>query len=131
MQNLFSFKGGFSNEKAGVTAQLLLIHFVDENGIHIIYSPHLDISGYGKNMDEAKQSFEDSFADFMDYTINKKTLSKVLKQLGWKVKAGSKLPKKILTPTMADILNKSYVSEIFDKYQTQTFHTPVQIPQFS
>ena len=131
MQNLLSFKGDFSNKKAGVIAQLMLIHFIDENDVHIIYSPHLDLSGYGKTKDEAKQSFEDSFADFMDYTINKKTLGEVLKQLGWKSKGNSKRPKKIIVPSMSDILDKSYVSEIFDKYQTQTYHTPVQIPQFS
>jgi len=129
MQNLLGFKGKYFGHSGNATAQLLLIHFVDENGVHIIYSPHLDLSGYGQNENEARQSFEDSFVDFIDYTINKGTIEKVLKQLGWKVKG--KRPKKMITPAMSDIIDKSYVSEIFDKYDVQTFRQPVQIPQFA
>ena len=131
MSNLLGFKAKYSGKSGGIEANLMLIHFVDENNIHIIYSPHLDLSGYGKTKEEAQRSFEDSFADLIDYTINKKTLGKLLKQLGWKVKGNDKHPKELHTPSMSDILDKTYVSDILDKYNVETFKQRVQIPQIA
>ncbi len=129
MGKLLSFQGKYNNSSGFVKANLILIHFIDENDNHIIYSPHLDLSGYGKTKEEAKQSFEINFNEFIDYTLKKKTLGNLLQKLGWQVKGSSKKPKKVITPSMKTILDKSYVSEIFDKYQTETFHEEVPIPQ--
>ena len=74
--------------------KLLLFHFKDERKIHFIYSPHLDITGYGQNLKDAKDSFEIVFEDFIDYTLKKKTLSKILTKLGWELKGTLKRPKK-------------------------------------
>lgn len=128
----YIFKGDYKCNQGDVKVDLLLVHFEDENNINFIYSPHLDLSGYGKDLDEAKKSFEIVFEDFIDYTIKKKTIGAVLTKLGWKLKGSVKKPKKVLAPSIASIIGENkYVSEIFDKYPVKTFHQEVGIPAFS
>ena len=125
----YIFKGGYQNKSGDVKVKLLLIHFEDENHIQFIYSPHLDITGYGNNIKEAKISFEIVFEDFVDYTLKKKTIGKVLKDLGWESKGTTRKPKKVLAPSITTIIkDNKYVSEIFDKYPVNTFHQEVGLP---
>ena len=84
---------GFGNGKYHVG--LSLVEFKEED-VTIIYSPALDLSGYGHSEVEAKNSFSEALQEFFRYTNNKKTLDKVLKKLGWSIK-GSK--KKLLRHT--------------------------------
>ncbi len=119
---------GYENNKTKVKVNLLLIHFTDENGIHIIYSPHLELSGSGNTEDEAKKSFDISLEDFIDYTVNKKTIGKVLTKLGWKIRGSHKKPKKMITPTNDDIFSRDSVKEILEKYEHTTSHETVNMP---
>lgn len=125
----YIFQGGYKNTVGEARVNLLLIHFKDESGIDFIYSPHLDLTGYGRSLKAAKKSFEIVFEDFIDYTLKKKTLSKVLTKLGWEVKGNAKRPKKLLAPSIASVISENdYVSELFDKYPVHTFHQEVGIP---
>jgi hypothetical protein len=125
----YLFQGGYKNKAGEVKVNLLLIHFKDESNIHFIYSPHLDLTGYGKNLKDAKHSFEIVFEDFIDYTLKKKTLGKILSNLGWELKGTLKRPRKILAPSITSVISQNkYVSEIFDKYPVNTFHQEVGIP---
>ncbi len=125
----YLFEGDYKNPRAKVNVKLLLIHFQDENDIHFIFSPHLDLSGYGNSVEEAKRSFEIAMEDFVDYTVKKKTIGKVLTKLGWKIKGKSRVPKKVLAPSIASVIkDNEYVSEVFDKYQVNTFHKEVVLP---
>lgn len=125
----YIFEGDIKNKEGFVKVRLLLLHFMDENKIHFIYSPHLDLTGYGLDEKEAKRSFEIVLGDFIDYTLKKKTLGKVLSGLGWQVKGTTKRPKKMLAPSIKTIIEKNnYVSEIFDKYPVNTFHKEVGLP---
>ena len=125
----YIFKKGIRKDSNLINVRLLLIHFKDENNIHYIYSPHLDLTGYGNNLSEAKTSFEIVFDDFIDYTLKKKTLGKVLTKLGWQFKGNSKKPEKIIAPSITSVISENvYVSDIFDKYSTKTFHQEVAIP---
>ena len=81
---------GFVNSKYHVG--LSLVEFEEDN-VTIIYSPALDLSGYGYSQPEAKKSFTEALHEFFRYTNNKKTLDKVLKDLGWGVKGSKKKPK--------------------------------------
>jgi len=81
---------GFSNHKFQVG--LSLIEFNEDN-VTIIYSPALDLSGYGNSEEEAKNSFSESLHEFFRYTHNKNTLDKVLLDLGWSIKGTKKNPK--------------------------------------
>ncbi len=125
----YLFQGGYKNKAGEVKVNLLLIHFKDESNIHFIYSPHLDLTGYGQNLKDAKKSFEIVFEDFIDYTLKKKTLGKILSKLGWELKGTLKRPRKILAPSITSVISQNkYVSEIFDKYPVNTFHQEVGIP---
>ncbi len=128
----YLFQGDFKNKVGEVKVKLLLVNFKDENNIHFIYSPHLDLTGYGQSLDEAKKSFEIVFEDLIDYTLKKKSLGKVLSKLGWQLKGTIKKPKKVLAPSITSVINKNdYVSEIFDKYPVSTYHQEVGIPAFA
>ena len=81
---------GFDNDKYHV--DLSLIEFREED-ITIIYSPALDLSGYGHSKVDAKNSFSEALHEFFRYTNNKKTLNTVLKKLGWSIKGSQKKPK--------------------------------------
>jgi len=125
----YIFEGKYKSNKAEVKVRLLLVQFKDENDVHFIYSPHLDLSGYGTDPDEAKKSFEIVFEDFVDYTVKKKTLGKVLIGLGWELRGSAKKPKKVLAPSIASVIKDNrYVSDIFDKYQVNTYHKEVELP---
>jgi len=127
----YIFEGKYQDRSASVKVRLLLFHFKDENDVHFIYSPHLDLTGYGNNLEESRKSFEIVFEDFVDYTLKKKTLGKVLTGLGWKLKGSAQKPKKILAPSITAVIkDNEYVSEIFDKYPVSTYHQEVGLPVF-
>ena len=81
---------GFDHGKYQVG--LSLVEFEEDN-VTIIYSPALDLSGYGYDRAEAKQSFSEALHEFFRYTSTKQTLDKVLKELGWTIKGSKKKPK--------------------------------------
>ena len=128
----YIFHGELQTSTNLVKVKLLLFHFEDENKINFIYSPHLDLSGYGINLEEAQQSFQLALEDFIDYTLKKKTFRKVLLQLGWSIKGLSRKPKRVLAPSITTIISENkYISEIFDKYPVNTFHKEVGLPVFA
>ncbi|HON53773.1 MAG TPA: hypothetical protein PLS12_11235, partial [Bacteroidales bacterium] len=59
-----------SNKKYMVT--LSLIKFKEDKAA-IIYSPALDLSGYGNTFEDAKKSFSTTLQEFIKYTHNKRT----------------------------------------------------------
>ena len=66
---------------------------------------------------------------FVDYTLKKKTLNKVLTGLGWELKGSAQKSKKILAPSITSIIkDNKYVSEIFDRYPVNTYHQQVGLP---
>lgn len=113
-----------------VKVRILLFHFTDEQGIHFVYSPHLDLTGYGHSLTEAKTSFEVVFEDFLDYTIKKATLGSLLQKMGWKKQKGTlKKPVKSLAPSITTVIaGNKYISDLFDKYPLQTFYKEVGMP---
>jgi len=132
MSEKYIFSGDYKNQSGQVKVKLLLLHFKDENKVNFIYSPHLDLTGYGTNLGEAKESFNLVFEDFVDYTIKKKTLGTILKKLGWEIKGKVKKPKKLIAPSITSVIgDNDYVSEIFDNYKTKTYHEEVGLPAFA
>lgn len=91
MSNLH-LKANLGFDSDGYHVGLSLVEFEEDN-VTIIYSPALDLSGYGYNHSEAKNSFSEALHEFFRYTNNKKTLDKVLKDLGWNIKGSKKKPK--------------------------------------
>jgi hypothetical protein len=127
----YLFSADINNTTTTVRVNLFLIHFQDENNVHFIFSPHLDLTGYGYNLRDAKKSFNIALEDFITYTVNKKTLSKVLSNLGWKIKGSNRKLVKVLAPSITSVIsNNRHVSEIFDKHIAKTFHQEVEFPAF-
>lgn len=119
----------FSNKDANVRVQVILISFKEDN-YFIVYSPHLDVSGYGVTEEEAMDSFNNSLKQFLDYTTNKKTLHKELTNLGWELKKGTpKKPKKINAPSFDDLINNNdSLKELINKHDIVTHRKEVAIP---
>ncbi|MBS1559814.1 MAG: hypothetical protein JST69_13925 [Bacteroidetes bacterium] len=129
MQNL-NFSGNFSNNQAKVSVTVGLFQF-EEGGNTMIYSPAFDLTGYGKDILEAKQSFEETLDEFLDYTIKKKTFVKELNRLGWKLKQSDIKKKKIKSPELASLISKNdYLAEILNEKDFTKFDQTVSVPAF-
>ena len=124
MENL-GYKGKFSNRKATVKMQLPMVAYVDNNSIHYMYCPALDLTGYGHNDREAKNSFEQTLKLYIDYTVDKQTLIADLRAHGWNLKSR----KNLVSPPFSDLLkhNKDF-ENIVDKCNFQKFTHELEIP---
>jgi len=56
-----------------------------EDGVHVAYTPVLELSSYGSSVADAKKSFEEAVDIFFEDVSEKGTLEKVLLQLGWQL----------------------------------------------
>jgi hypothetical protein len=119
----------FKNAEGNVKANIVLFSFTEADNF-IVYSPHLEVTGYGKSEDEAMNSFNHCLGVFLDYTVNKKTLHKELATLGWVlVKGTSKKPRKINAPTVTDLLkNNASLEQLLNKQNIRTLQKEVSIP---
>lgn len=119
----------FKNNEGCVRANIVLIYFKEEDNF-IIYSPHLEVTGYGKSEKEALESFNISLKMFFDYTINKNTLYDELISLGWELKKGTlKKPKKINAPSWTNLIKRNAELEsILNTKNITTTHREVAIP---
>ena len=87
----------------------------EEDAIHYVYSPGLDLTGYGHTKEEAKQSFEDVLEEFIRFTHTKKTIFKELENLGWAV---NKRKKKVIAPDFEKLLTDN--EHFNDLYKTKS-----------
>jgi len=121
-----TFTGNLKNGKSGINTKLSLLSFVEDD-THIIYSPALDLSGYGSTEEEAKQSFEIVLSEFIGYCMNKQTLFKELKKLGWDVQEGKKHPK-IKSPDWSDLIKcNSELENILENKNFTKFNQDVNL----
>jgi hypothetical protein len=119
----------FKNAEAKVKANIVLISFKEQDNF-IVYSPHLEVTGYGKSEEEAMSSFNHCLGVFLDYTTNKKTLHKELTRLGWELKKGTvKRPRRISAPSMTDLaIHNEQLKELLNKHDISTIQKEVAIP---
>lgn len=113
-------------ENNKINIKIWLVNFIDEDGIHFIHAPNLDLTGYGYNENEARESFEIVLEEFFDYTLKNKTLDKVLKKHGWKKEISQNVRKS--TDILSSIKNNSFINEIFEKYQVNSYHENIAVP---
>lgn len=113
-----------------LTAKLEMYIFT-EDACTIAYCPALDMSGYGKDETEAKNSFEQSFQMYIQYCIAKNTLVKDLQKYGWKIK--SIRQKKITSPTTEELIQKNRTLKhiLFNGYDYKRSSEQVEIPQMA
>lgn len=113
-----------------IKVSLSLISF-KENNVIIIYSPALDLSGYGKNESEAKQSFEIAIKEFLRYTIDKGTFESELKKLGWKISEKEKSVN-YKQPYLDQLLrDNKYLCDIVREKEFHRINKNVTFPAFT
>lgn len=78
------FEGKFRSNKSETLVGLSLFKWKEDDLVYV-FSPALDMYGYGATEDEAKQSFELNLNEFVKYTENKKTIFDELERLGWTI----------------------------------------------
>jgi predicted RNase H-like HicB family nuclease len=57
-----------------------------EDDLFVAYCPALELSSYGKNIEEAKDNFKDALQIFINETHKRGTLERALLSLGWTLK---------------------------------------------
>jgi len=107
-----------------INVKLSLIEF-EEEGFYFVYSPALDLTGYGKTEEEAKNSYSIAMEEFLKYTSNKETIFKELERLGWSISK----KRKVTAPSLSELLqSRSYLEEIFTEKTFRKTDETVAIP---
>lgn len=61
------------------------VQYMKEGDTAVVYSPALEISGYGKSLQEAQEDFHHAVNIFIEETTAHGTLEKALQALGWRL----------------------------------------------
>ena len=114
----------YSDGRKLIKVTLSLIEF-EEEGMHFVYSPALDLTGYGKTEEEAKGSYNLAMEEFLRYTSKKGTAFKELERLGWKISK----KKRVSAPSLSSLIqSRSYLEEIFTEKDFRKTNESVAIP---
>lgn len=106
------YKASYTNKRHKIEVEISVFIWKDESTVYV-YSPSLDLTGYGDTIMEAKKSFEITLQEFVKYTTNKKTLFDELEHLGWAV---NRRKKKMFPPDTKELLNDNETfREIYNK----------------
>lgn len=111
----------FNDKDQTISVELFLVSYKDESGVHYVYSPQLDLHGYGNDEKEAMEHFKYAMEDFIDYTTEHDTLGKVLNDLGWK--RDSKSP-----ASAKKMLRSKEVANIISSYTAQISSQKIDMP---
>ena len=90
----------YSDNKKDVVFEVSIFLW-EEDAVFYVYSPALDLTGYGLTKKEARESFETVLHEFIVYTHNKETIFTELEKLGWAV---NKRKRRFVSPEMEDML---------------------------
>lgn len=100
---------------------LSLVEF-KEDDVTIIYSPALDITGYGYSVEQAQESFEITLEEFVRYTHTNNTLEKALLELGWSVS-----DEKLEAPKNSDLVQRNPMySDIVNSKEYKAFQEELE-----
>ena len=84
------FKSQLINKQGDKISVESPVIIFDQDDTKIVFSPSLELFGYGKNLKEAKSSLYNNLEEFINYTMNKGTFASELKRLGWVFKKRKK-----------------------------------------
>lgn len=122
------YKGTVTSRKGKAEYVMPIFTFTDD-GCKIVYAPALDLTGYGKTESQARESFDQALEAFTEYAMNKGTLVKELKRLGWKIKTSTKKLKSVSSPDLADMLRSNdYLADVFQTKNFKKHNTSVALP---
>ena len=127
MKNL-NFEGQYNSGKSSIEVNLALLEFMEADDF-IIYSPGLDVTGYGKTKAEALESFEISLEEFFTYTLNKGTFAKELIRLGWEI---NKQKTQFKQPNFDELLrDREYLSQVVREKEFSKINSKYKFPAFA
>lgn len=125
MKNKGRFLGNLLSKKNSkqIEVNVDLIEYLEDD-IFFVFSPALDLIGYGKTHSEARQSWETVLEEYVSYTMNKNTLVKDLESRGWSVKGN-----RVESPSLTWMLkNNADLSNVYNKYDFSKRRHPVSLP---
>lgn len=107
----------------------LQVLFFEEDNIHYAYMPSFDLTGYGNNEKEARESLTVVLDEFLRYTLNKKTLFSEMQRLGWEIKTRKSY---IHAPQLSDLINTNkQLKDIVNSKQYTSSKYQVNVPEFA
>ena len=102
--------------------KLSLIVFKDDN-IYNIYCPALNLCGCVYTENEAHESFNIVFEEYIRYTTENQSLIADLESLGWKRNGG-----KLIPPKISELLQiNNDLGDIFNRYDFNKYSIPVKM----
>lgn len=128
-----SFSGKLVNKNGdkSITLRIDILEY-GEDGIFYVYCPALELIGYGKSVEEARNSWETVLEEYVSYTVNKNTLAEDLKRHGWITKMNSKKKKEFIPPTFTWIVqNNQQAKDVYNEYEFSKRTTSVNLPCFA
>lgn len=110
--------------------ELALFEF-SEAGLKYVYTPALNIYGYGRTATQARASFDITVKQFLNYTIKKGTFKTELNKLGWEVSTSKKNPKLIAPKIEKMLVDNEEFSDILRNKNLKKYSTTIEVPVFS
>lgn len=124
-----SFKAAYSTGESQVNLVLGVYIFTEEE-TYIAYCPALDISGYGKNEIEAKQSFGEVVRQYLEYCIHEHTLTEDLQKHGWKVESIKQ--HKLISPDTVSMMKRNPdFKNLIENKEYSKYMENLSIPSFA
>lgn len=124
----YQHEARFQGGNLKINTSLQLFSFKDDSSV-VVYSPALDLCGYGKDEQEAKLSFNVVLEEFIKYTTNKNTLITELEKLGWLIKGSKKNPKLSAPDITSMLVTNEELARIFNKKEFKKFEQKMAIAQ--
>lgn len=121
-------KAQLKAEYKGVGVKLSLFIYIDDK-VNVVYSPALDMYGYGYDENEARESFIVTLNEYITYTTHKKTLHADLTKYGWHL---HKRAHKIDTPDIAQLIakNKDF-AKLLEAKAFRKYDMNINIPAYA
>ncbi len=124
MSKKLNHSARYADGRNWINVTLSLIEF-EEDGLHFVYSPALDLTGYGKTKKQARDSYDLALEEFLKYTSREETILSELERLGWRISN----KKKITAPSLSALIqSRSYLEEIFTEKDFRKTSEDVAIP---
>lgn len=110
------FSAKFGSGSVNIEVDISVYHWKKDD-CFFTYSPALDVVGYGNTESEARESFEHTLKEFINYTFSKKTLFDELENLGWLV---NRKKKRLFAPTLDELINENHPFKDIQSYEGLT-----------
>lgn len=124
------FNGDLHRSHERIRLKLTVLCF-QESEMYVMYSPELEVTGYGETVKEAGDSLALSIRLFFDHYSSNEAIVIQLKKLGWIADSASKNSAKLLPPPASKLFNKKTVRELFSRRGSSASTSKVKAKEMS